>query len=146
MRGRRHFSWSLGVSPVHLKNDSPSISLSFWFHGFQAKTFLEAKKNILGLSGLKGGIALLDTAFLISGQSSQGLGESRSETLGTVFSTRLFLVGGEGSWTVCILIPVQSLTWLSTLGWPRGLVETIRVGSPVCLSLIWPPCIITFSG
>lgn len=53
-----------GLSPVHPRNDSPSIALSFWFHGIQAKTFLEAKKNILGLAGLKGKIAFLDTASL----------------------------------------------------------------------------------
>lgn len=111
MRGRGHLLWSLGVSSVHPKNDSPSISLSFWFHGIQAKTFLEAKKNILGLLDLKGGIALLDTAFLISGQSSQGLGESRSETLGRSFPQDFSLWVEEG-----IGLSVFSSQFSSSLG------------------------------
>lgn len=109
-----------GRKPSPFQECFTSYRSFFWFHGIQAKTFLEAKNNILGLSSLQGGMALLDTSVLISGQSPQGLGESRSETLGTVFSTRLFLVDGGGNWTVCILILFQSLTWLSTLGGGRG--------------------------
>lgn len=118
----------MGVSPAHLENDSSSISASFWLRGIRATAFLKAENIGLDYRALRKESrceALPSLSQARPGAEYKWSCGDRVSCSGEAAPQDFSLC--VGSWIACILIPVQSFTWLSPLGWLQGLGESTRL-------------------